>query len=87
VSDKAPGERAPTVLTVFEPIESAFLGFVEGCHKSLGQIMYALDMHENQVYQNKHQVDGGISIPLSHSCRCQMILDAQGPKQFSNPQA
>ena len=86
MSDKAPVERAPTPFTIFEPVEGVFLGFVEGCRKSLGQIMYAPNMHENQVYQDKHQVDGGISIPLSNFCRCQMTLDTQGLKQFSNPQ-
>jgi hypothetical protein len=86
MSDKAPVEGAPTPLTVFEPVEGVFLGFVEGCHKSLGQIVYAANMQKNQVYQDKHQVDGGISIPLSNFCRGQMTLNAQDLKQFSNPQ-
>jgi hypothetical protein len=30
MSDKAPVEGAPTPLTVFEPVEGVFLGFVEG---------------------------------------------------------
>ena len=56
--DKTPVKRTPIPLTVFEPVEGVFLGFVEGCHKSFGQIIYAPNMHENQVYQDKHQSDG-----------------------------
>ena len=84
--DKTPVERTPTPLTVFEPVEGVFLGFVEGCHKSFGQIMDATHMHENQVYQDKHQVDGSVAIPLSNFCRGQMTLYAQCLKQFPHPQ-
>ncbi len=43
-------------------------------------------MHENQVYKDKHQVDGGVSIPLPDLRSCQMTLDAQHGKQFPDPQ-
>lgn len=85
IGEKAPVKRPPTPFGLLKAIEGVLLGLNQGLERSVQQVMDGLDMHKNQIGQDKQEVYRGTAFPFTDTRSGEMRFDVQHGKQFLDP--